>query len=34
VRRMGVAARLHMKERFAMDYIVAGYAARLKEVLE
>jgi glycosyltransferase involved in cell wall biosynthesis len=33
VRRMGRAARLHIKERFAMDPIVAGYAARLAEVL-
>jgi glycosyltransferase involved in cell wall biosynthesis len=33
VRRMGRAARLHMKERFAMDHIIAGYAARLAEVL-
>jgi len=34
VRRMGRAARLHVKERFAMDHIVSGYAARLAEVLE
>jgi glycosyltransferase involved in cell wall biosynthesis len=34
VRRMGRAARLHIKERFAMDHIVSGYAARLAEVLE
>jgi len=34
VHRMGLAARLHMKERFAMDHIIAGYAARLGEVLE
>lgn len=33
VRRMGRASRLHMKERFAMDHIIAGYAARLAEVL-
>jgi glycosyltransferase involved in cell wall biosynthesis len=33
VRRMGRAARLHIKERFAMDPIIAGYAARLTEVL-
>lgn len=33
VRRMGRAARLHMKERFAMDHIISGYAARLEEVL-
>jgi glycosyltransferase involved in cell wall biosynthesis len=34
VRRLGRAARLHIKERFAMDHIVSGYAARLAEVLE
>lgn len=34
VRRMGRAARLHMKERFGMDLIISGYAARLAEVLE
>jgi glycosyltransferase involved in cell wall biosynthesis len=33
VRRMGRAARLHIKERFAMDPIIAGYAARLAEVI-
>ncbi|MEX1124455.1 MAG: glycosyltransferase family 4 protein [Acidimicrobiia bacterium] len=33
-RRMGRAARLHIKERFAMDLIISGYAARLAEVLE
>jgi glycosyltransferase involved in cell wall biosynthesis len=32
-RRMGRAARLHMKERFAMDHIISGYVARLDEVL-
>ncbi|MGH8913124.1 MAG: glycosyltransferase family 4 protein, partial [Acidimicrobiia bacterium] len=32
--RLGRAARLHMKERFAMDHIVSGYAARLAQVLE
>jgi glycosyltransferase involved in cell wall biosynthesis len=31
--RMGRAARLQIKERFAMDHIIAGYAARLDEVL-
>ena len=34
VARMGLAARLHMKQRFAMDHIVSGYAARLSEVLQ
>jgi len=34
VRRLGRAARLHIKERFAMDHIVSGYAARLAEALE
>lgn len=33
VRRMGLAARLHMKEQFAMDHIISGYAARLAEVV-
>lgn len=33
VRRMGRDARLSIKERFAMDHIVSGYAARLAEVL-
>lgn len=32
-RSMGRAARLHMKQRFAMDHIISGYAARLSEVL-
>lgn len=32
-RRMGRDARLSIKERFAMDHIVSGYAARLAEVL-
>ena len=34
VRRLGRAARLHIKERFGMDHIVSGYAARLAEVLD
>jgi len=34
VRRLGRAARLLIKERFAMDHIISGYAARLAEVLE
>ena len=33
VRRMGRAARLHIKQRFAMDPIISGYDARLAEVL-
>jgi len=33
-RDMGRAARLHIKQRFAMDHIISGYAARLAEVLE
>jgi glycosyltransferase involved in cell wall biosynthesis len=33
VRRMGGAARLHIKERFAMDHIVALYAAHLAKVI-
>jgi glycosyltransferase involved in cell wall biosynthesis len=33
VRRMGGAARLRIKEQFAMEPIVAGYAARLAEVI-
>lgn len=32
-RRMGRDARLSIKERFAMDHIVSGYAARLAEAL-
>jgi glycosyltransferase involved in cell wall biosynthesis len=32
--RMGGAARLHMKQRFAMEPIISGYAVRLAEVLE
>jgi hypothetical protein len=31
---MGGAARLHMKQRFAMEPIISGYAVRLAEVLE
>lgn len=34
VARMGLAARLHMKQRFAMEPIISGYAARLAQVLE
>jgi glycosyltransferase involved in cell wall biosynthesis len=34
VQRMGRAARLHIKERFAMDLIISGYAKRLAEVLQ
>jgi glycosyltransferase involved in cell wall biosynthesis len=33
-RKMGRDARLSIKERFAMDHIVSGYAARLAEVVE
>ncbi len=33
VRRMGRDARLSIKERFAMDHIVSGYAARLAEAI-
>ncbi len=32
-RRMGRAARLLIKERFAMDHIISGYAARLAEAV-
>ncbi len=34
LRRMGSAARLHMKQSFALDHIVSGYAARLAAVIE
>jgi len=34
VRRLGRAARIYIKGRFAMDHIVGGYAARLAEVLD
>jgi glycosyltransferase involved in cell wall biosynthesis len=34
LRKLGGAARLHMKQSFALDHIVAGYATRLGEVVE